>query len=79
MSFLKIMVPSLKLYFMQSRSMLGYLNEIRFCLNLTQVRSLSHMDEKVLVFGFFSKVLKCAEYQSRNNSDVSVSCYFVEC
>lgn len=49
-SFLKIMFPSLKFYFIQSRSLLGYLHEIRFCLHLAQTRSLFETDEKGLGF-----------------------------
>lgn len=48
--FLKIVFPSLKFYFIQSRSVLGYLHEIRFCLHLAQTRSLFETDEKGLGF-----------------------------
>lgn len=54
--FLK-MFPSLKFYFTQSRSLLEYLHEIRFCLHLAQTRSLFETDRKVWVI---SEVLKCA-------------------
>lgn len=65
---------------MLSRSTLGYLNEIRFCLNLAQIRSLSDTDDKLgFWFVFFSEVLKCIEYQSGNSTDLFVSWYFMEC
>lgn len=59
-AFLK-MFPSLKFYFMQSRSLLGYPHEIRFCLHLAQTTLLIETEEKGLVYLKSSKMCIISE------------------
>lgn len=55
-AFLNIVFPSLKCYFIQSGSLLGYLHEIKFCLQLAQTGSLFETDEKGLGYLKSSKM-----------------------